>query len=311
MRIANEIKVGLAIIVTIVIFVLGFRFLKDVPLFGGTRGYYSVMADAGGIIAGNPVRISGVKVGSVTDVSYQPGIDSIRIGFTVSMDIPVPRGTTARIAGIDALGGVRVDLELGPHTNPSIEPGGRIRSTEDGADLFAEMTRRAPALANQADSVLTSLGTTLSATSRLLDDPSSDLRRTLGALRGTATALENTIQTESEHLGGILENLEGITGSVRNAVGEGGDSLSIAVDDLRSSMKSLDQLMASLNTTMTRLDVIAAKIESGEGTLGKLINDPGLYVQLDSAVWNLNQLLADFKKHPRRYLRELKIIDIL
>ncbi|MBT8398918.1 MAG: MCE family protein [Rhodothermia bacterium] len=311
MRFANELKVGLAIVVTVAIFVFGIRYLKDIPLFSGTSGYYAVVDDAGGLIAGNPVRVSGVKVGSVTDVVYEQEIDSIRVRFKVDQSIKVPFGTTAEVAGIDALGGVRIDLSLGHRGNPAIPPGGRVDNAPDGADILAEVSRRAPELANKADSVLTNLDATLSATSELLGNPSSDLRRTIGALRGTASALETTIREESAHLGGILENLESISGSFKHAMDEQGDSLSYAVADMRSSMQSLDELMQSLKTTTARLDAVAAKIEAGDGTLGKLINDDGLYVHLDSAVVSLNQVLVDFKKHPRRYLRELKIVDIL
>lgn len=311
MRFANELKVGLAILVTVAIFIFGIRYLKDIPLFSGTSGYYAVFDDAGGLIAGNPVRVSGVKVGSVTDVVYEQDIDSIRVRFKVDQSIKVPFGTTAEVAGIDALGGVRIDLSLGHHGNPAIAPGGRVDAAPDGADLLTEVTRRAPDLANKADSVLTNLDATLSATSELLGSPSSDLRQTIGALRGTASALETTIRQESAHLGGILENLESISGSFKHAIDEQGDSLSYAVADMRSSMESLDELMESLKTTTARLDAVAAKIEAGDGTLGKLINDDGLYVHLDSAVVSLNEVLVDFKKHPRRYLRELKIVDIL
>ena len=311
MRFANELKVGLAILASIAIFVFGIRFLKDIPLLSGTNRYHSLFADAGGLISGNPVRVNGVKVGSVTGVAYVQEIDSIRVDFKVERSISVPYGSVTEVAGIDALGGVRVDLTLGHRGNPPIPPGGRIRTAPDGKDMLGELTRRGPELADKADSVLTNLDATLSATSDLLGNPTSDLRRTIGALRGTATALERTIQSESEHLAGILENLEGISGSFRSALDAQGDSLSYAVADMRSSMNSLDELMTSLKTTTARLDAVAAKIEEGDGTLGKLINDDRLYNHLDSAVVNLNQILVDFKKQPRRYLRELKIVDIL
>lgn len=310
MRFANELKVGLALLVSVAIFILGIRYLKDVPLFSGTHEYYTIVHNANGLIAGNPVRVSGVKVGSVAGVSYDADVDSIFVRFNVDRKIRVTNGSFAQVAGIDALGGVRLDVTLGPRENPVIPVGGYVRSASDSNDLLAQLTKRAPRLANQADSVLAGLDATLSGTAELLNDPSSDLRKMMAALRGTATALESTIHAERESLHGILENLEDITGSVREVMDSQEDSLSIAADNLRRSVASLDEMMASLKTTTARLDVVAARIENGDGTLGRLVNDPGLYERLDSVATNLNELLVDFRRRPRRYLSELKIVDI-
>lgn len=309
MRFANELKVGLAIIASAVIFMLGYRYLQDVPLLSGTSKYYSVLDDARGLISGNPVRLNGVKVGSVIDVRYSPETDSIRVDFKVGRDIPIHRGSQVEVTGIDALGGVRLDLELGPRENSVIEPGGRVRNLPRDSDLLADLTARAPGLVDKTDSVLSGLDETLSSVSGMLNDPASDLRQSLRALRSTASTLETTLREERQKIGSILGNVEQITGKVNGAIGED-DSLSIAVADLRASLASLRSMTESLGETTKRLDRITAKIDSGEGTLGRLVNDPGLYVQLDSAARNLNELLADFKARPRRYLRELKLVDI-
>ncbi len=309
MRFANELKVGLAIVVSAVIFLLGYRYLQDVPLLSGTTTYYAFLKDAEGLIAGNPVRLKGVKVGSVAGVRYNPDTDSIRVDFKVSRDIRVYEGSGVDIAGIDALGGVRLELELGPDSNPVIRPGGRV-GRSGGSDFLTNLTARAPELVDRTDSVLAGLDETLASVTGMLNDPGSDLRQSLSSLRATAATLERTLEGESESISNLLRNLEQITGSVNEAVGGEDDSLAVAVADLRASLASLKSMTSSLEETTGRLDRITAKIDSGEGTLGMLVNDPGLYVQLDSAAMNLNALLADFRAHPRRYLRELKLVDI-
>lgn len=310
MRFANELKVGLAIVVTAAIFLLGYRYLQDVPLLSGTSDYYSILSNAKGLIPGNPVRLNGVKVGSVSSVEYDTVTDSVRIEYKVHRDIKMHAGSHVEVTGIDALGGVKLELELGPRDSPVLSPGSRVGGSPPGSDLLADLSARAPELADKADRVLTGLDESLSSVSGLLSDPSSDLRRSLAALRGTATTLDQTLKNESETIGAILANVEKITGSVNEAIGGEEDSLAIAVADLRASLASLKSMMQSLEQTTDRLDRVTAKIEAGEGTLGLLVNDPGLYVQLDSAARNLNSLLSDFRAQPRRYLRELKLVDI-
>ena len=72
----------------------------------------------------------------------------------------------------------------------------------------------------------------------------------------------------------------------------------------------LDRTLASLESTTAGIDAIVSKIEQGEGTLGLLVNDPSLYHQLDSTLTTLNRILLDFERDPKRYLKDLKLVDV-
>jgi phospholipid/cholesterol/gamma-HCH transport system substrate-binding protein len=52
------------------------------------------------------------------------------------------------------------------------------------------------------------------------------------------------------------------------------------------------------------------KLNTGQGTLGLMINDPGLYHRTDSVLISLEALLADFKANPGKYLKEMRIVDL-
>ena len=75
-------------------------------------------------------------------------------------------------------------------------------------------------------------------------------------------------------------------------------------------LNRLDRTLASLESTTAGINTIIGKIEKGEGTLGLLINDPSLYHQLDSTLATLNRILLDFQQNPKRYLKDLKIVDV-
>jgi phospholipid/cholesterol/gamma-HCH transport system substrate-binding protein len=62
------------------------------------------------------------------------------------------------------------------------------------------------------------------------------------------------------------------------------------------------QLYDRLNTTVARLDVISARIEKGEGTLGKLSTDPTLFNNLNESSKSLRDFLTEFMKNPKKYL---------
>ena len=64
----------------------------------------------------------------------------------------------------------------------------------------------------------------------------------------------------------------------------------------------LDAATASLQQASTSIASLVGRIESGEGTLGKLMHDDQLYNNLNNAVNGLNQLTTDIRQNPRRYI---------
>ncbi len=309
MKYTNELKVGLSILFTTAIFILGVRYFDDLPLFTGTKALLTEFDNAGGLIAGNLVRINGVNVGSIDEVSIDPATNRVRVLFHVHKDLNIPEGSYAQITGFDALGIVQMDLFLGASTNPSIPDGGRVPG-RPSHDLLASLTERAPVLINRVDSVLYGLDVTLSETRTLLGNPQSNLQQSLVALRSSLTTLTRFFQAEKGRLSHILQNTEQLTGSLNDVLTEQGDSLGITLHNLNQVLARLDANLAAFEGTTARLDAILGKIDRGEGSLGLLINDPSLYHHLDSTLTSVNDLLADLKKDPRKYLRELKLIDI-
>lgn len=309
MRYSNELKVGLSILIATVIFILGVRYFDDLPLFTGTKALVTSFDNAGGLIPGNLVRVNGVNVGSIDEVAIDPATNRVRIDFHVHRDLNVPEGSRARISGFDALGVVQMDLLLGDPSNPPL-PDGAMVPGETGNDLLATLTDRAPVLIDRVDSVLYGLDATLTQTRSLMGNPDGNLQQSLGALRGSLTTLTRFFEAEQGRLSNILQNTERLTGHLDAVVAENGDSLGTTLHRLNDVMARLDANLAAFEETTTRLNAILTKIDEGEGSLGLLVNDPGLYHHLDSTLTAVNVLLAEFKRDPRKYLRELKLVDI-
>jgi phospholipid/cholesterol/gamma-HCH transport system substrate-binding protein len=169
---------------------------------------------------------------------------------------------------------------------------------------------RTPELLGQADSILTGLNGTLGAARVQLAEPGSDLRTTLGAVRGSFDTLNDVLLAEQARLGRVLENVERLSGNLDRTVTTQGDSLGIAVSQLRRTLTQVDQNLASLRAATQGLDTLMTKLNRGDGTLGLLVNDPGLYHRADSTLANLNRLITDFQTNPKRYLKDLKLVDV-
>ena len=310
MKYSNELKVGAALVAAVLIFIFGIRFFKDVPLLSGSYELRTQMVDAKGLISGNPVRTNGVKIGSVKSVSFDQQAGLVRVVMGINKGVTVPEGTTCEVTGIDALTGIRMEMNLGPLSNPPIPAGGSIPTIEEGGDLLADITNRAPEMVGRVDSVLVGLNQTIGTVHSMIGDPDSDVSALIASLRGSAATLNRLLASERDRISSILANVDSMTADLSTITGTQADSISRSITLLNRSLESMDRSMSSLENTTTQLDSMIGRINAGEGTIGKLINDPGLYDRLDSLATNLNTVVSDFKDNPRRYLRELKIVDI-
>ena len=308
MKYGNELKVGIALAVSIAIFYIGFRYLKDLPFFKGTTEFFTTFEDAGGLVSGNAVRVNGVIVGAVDEVRLVPGDNIARVRFHVDRDLVLPHGSSTAIGGVGALGVVRVDIALGTEST-AYQEGATIPSREE-ASLGALTDVLGAPLAGQVDSVLTGTTATLGAAKDLMTGSQDELRQTLVAVQGGAAALNDILRAEQDRLSQVLDGVAQFTDNLNAFTGDNGDSLRVITQSLTQSLGRLDRTLASLETTTTSLNTIIAKIEQGEGTLGLLINDPSLYHQLDSTFTALNRILVDFQRDPKRYLKDLKVVDV-
>ena len=309
MKYSNELKVGSTIVVATIIFILGVRYFEDLPLFRGTHNLETELENASGLIAGNPVRVRGVSVGSVDEVFINPETGGVRVLFHVDSSLPVPEGTETTVSGVDALGVVRMDLELGPPGNPLIPDGGFVPSKQ-GGDLMGALAERAPELLDEVDAVMAQLGSVLGESEEMLASPQSDLRLTLMSARRSMDALDGLLRSQRDRLASVLANVDGTTGQLNTFLETNSDSLSAAVTALNGTLRRLDASLAQLDGTTRGLDELLGKINRGEGTLGLLVNDDSMYHRTDSLLTAVHTLLLDFQENPGRYLKEMRLVDL-
>jgi phospholipid/cholesterol/gamma-HCH transport system substrate-binding protein len=304
---SNELKVGAAIVLAVFAAFAGIRFFQDVPLFGSSYTMYAEFDSAGGLVSGNPVRLKGVKVGSVEGVQLDTETQKVRVRLQLEQDTRIPKGSTAQVAGISALGGVHLQINPGPRENPPLTAGAVLQPPPEGT-VFDRLTDRAPVLASKADSVLTNTNATMAQLSQELRSPESDLRRTLVSLRGLSGDLEEITATEKENIRQLVQNLEGVSGNLESLTSD--DSLGVTVRRLNQSLDRLNRSLASFEKTSATLDTITTKLNRGDGTAGRLVNDPGLYLKMDSAAARTNRILEDFQQNPGRYLDDMTLVKM-
>ncbi|MEM6336766.1 MAG: hypothetical protein AAF752_09365, partial [Bacteroidota bacterium] len=134
--------------------------------------------------------------------------------------------------------------------------------------------------------------------------------RTVNSINGLTTALNQTVVSERDRLAAVLTRLDQTLASVDRLAATSNDSLAVTLSNLNSTLARTDETLAGLQTATTNLNGLLVRVNSGDGTLGLLARDPALYHSLDSAATNLNALLFDLQNDPKRYLGQLKLVDI-
>ena len=129
-------------------------------------------------------------------------------------------------------------------------------------------------------------------------------------LKATLTNLE----ASTRHLNRLLANNEGKVGNVVSQLERLTATLSDATPQINTIVTNLDNISDSLaqsniralvddaQATLANLNDVTAKIENGDGTVGKLINNEQLYQNVTQTLESLNVLIKDLKANPSKYI---------
>jgi phospholipid/cholesterol/gamma-HCH transport system substrate-binding protein len=298
-KISNEVKVGIAVIVTIAGFIWGLNYLKGTDLFASTNKYYVVYSDINGIVKTNPVIMNGFKIGKVDNIVYTADKSGkLIVTLKIDADIFVPRSSSAVIVSSDLLGSKAIELEFGEGSAPAKNGDTLMGNVESG------LTEQIKPLKNKAEGLVTSLDSLSLALSQLLNDNSrNSLNKTFTNLERISSGLDQLVNADNSRLRSLISNADGVAANLNNNKGNINEILG-NVNSLSDSLNKL-QLNATverLNKAITELNSVLTKIDNGQGSLGKLVNNDSLYMNLNNASANLDKLLIDLKANPKRYV---------
>ena len=295
----REIKIGLFAVAMIGAAWAGIRFLKGFDIFGRNVDYYAAYERIDGLQAASPVMMRGVKVGTVTDILFDPSrSEQVVLRLTVKRQYAIPSDSEAKIVSSSLMGGKSVELTYG--TSPVMLERGDTLRTAVGLDLM-EVAGSELDFVNQKIAQLTAdLSRTLDNISSLLENNEANITGTLAHLNALSGDLNEVMAAEKHNLESAVENLTRFS----EMLGANAGRVDSLVGSLNRVATTLDEeeFARKLAGTVATLDALMKKIDGGEGTVGKLIEDPALYDSLTMASGNLAALLADLKQYPSRYV---------
>lgn len=306
---SKELRVGLLAIAGIAIFVVGFKFLKGNNVFKRDLTYYAMYDSVDGLNVSNPVYISGFQVGRISDINLimmPNGINSAFVTYKISNKVQIPIGSTALIYAVDLLGAKAVKISYA--TNPNYYKDGDTILNGVELGMIDKIGGSITPLIGHLDSLIVGL-------SGIVDKNNADnlqhvvsninvliaqLNKDLPGITGGVNTLVND---KNSSLNKTLGNLESFTGNL-NKNNSKIDHLLTNLDQFSDTLNQMNikQTIANAELAIAQLNTLLAQINTGKGTLGKLVKDEALYNNLQNASLNLNLLLDDFKANPNRYV---------
>jgi phospholipid/cholesterol/gamma-HCH transport system substrate-binding protein len=307
----RPIIIGISFIAAIVILIWGYNFLRSKNLFHKETVYYASYKKINGLIKANPVVINGLRVGQVKNVYFNPDLSGdIIVSMMLSTDFPIPNNSVARIFSSDLMGSKAIELVLGNSTIILNEGDTLQTSVEDG--LMAEVNAQMQPIKKKAEDLLGSIDTLVIAFQSIFNEQArtnikesfQNIELTFANLQRTSSNIDTLVVEESSRISDILINMDSLTtalnankGNIQNII----TNFEIISDSLANS--EIPGTFARINLALDEMSSILAKIDSGEGTFGKLMNDDSLYLELNRSASALDSLLLDVRKNPKRYVR--------
>jgi len=302
-KFSKELIVGFTAIITILLFVWLFSFLKGNNLFVSSDRYYAVFDDIGGLEESAPVEINGYKAGIVRDIRFiNDGSGKLLVSFGISRGYNIPVGSVAEITPETILAGMKVQIIMA-NTSVYLNNGDTLESRLDKG-FMGSMDAELTPLIEKADEIITSIDTLLNGMKLILND---ELRENIGrSSRNISEAsykLDTLIGKSGDNISSLIYNLDNFSAMLAkntSAVDSSLKNISAITGELSESdlKASVDNFNIAVKETTSLLE----KLNRGEGSAGLIMNDDSLYINLTNSLGQLNLLMEDIKSNPGRYV---------
>ena len=302
MKVTNETKIGALTSIAIVLLILGFNFLKGKDLFSHSKKIYAVFRNVDGLELSNTVSIKGLNVGNVYAIkATDKNINGILVTISMKQDVNIPKNSVASISSglinsstIVINKGDASDYIQDGDTLSTVEKGSilnefqsslnpvisTLNSTLGSLDSLIQVVGSLfnPAVKNNFTAIIANLARSSASLQIMLNDKTSSLAHSMVHL----DSFTNNLASNNQRITGTLDNLEKTTSKLANA--------------------KIDETLQSAQATMNSLRDAINKVNSTDGTMGLLLNDKKLYLNLENTARSLNILLDDLRMHPKRYV---------
>ncbi len=293
---SREVKTAILILGCILIFILGFSFLKGTSLLNKDKIVHALYDDIEGLVVGANITISGLNVGRVKEIDFDENYDKIKVTFSIREDLSFSNKSIAQLYEAGLIGGKAIAIL--PIYDPSnIIQNQDVLPSEIKPGLTELVNQQIAPLQDKIEGLLTSADSLFAGVSNVMNfETQNNLKSALEDLSSTIS----NINVLSSNMNRIVEINEKSFNKTLNNLIDVSSNLSELTDSL--NQMPLTATVKNFELTSSKLKSIINRLDSGEGSVGMILKDKKLYNNLVNSSEALDALLSDLKENPRRYV---------
>ena len=300
----KEIKIGITVFVAFLIVIWGVNFLKGRNIVQIGEYYYGVYSRIDGLTKASPVYYRGFKIGSVRDIEFHPTQSNrFLVTFVLTDEMELPKDSRAQIYSLDLMGSKGVQFIRG-ESQKMLAVGDTLNTSVVG-DLKDQVSNEMLPLKDKTERLIVKLDSVVSNIGKVFNEQSAsmvNLEKSMAHFESISRNLADKVDKDGEISVMIkrTDTIMAMLASQRPYIDTTFSNLASFSQQLESAR--FDESVEQLKQTLNSANAIMAKINEGEGSMGKLMNDEELYASLTDITTNLNRLIVDVRHNPKRYI---------
>jgi phospholipid/cholesterol/gamma-HCH transport system substrate-binding protein len=309
MRVSNETKVGALTVIAVTLIIIGFNFLKGRTIFKSGNFIYAKYHDTKGLIVSNPVYVNGYQVGTVFEIeNLNANLSDISVAIKLNNNYQIPTNSIATIQE-NPLGTNSIYISLGNATT-YLKNGDTVK-TAPATSLLGDFMNTLSPLSDQFKKTIDELRKVLVNVNTVMDDQNkanfkeliSNLTKTSDNLNKSMASIEQMVDQKG---GSIAQTADNINGFTKN-LAENNKKITNIINNLDSTSQAikdanLNQTIKEIQSALAGINLTLQKLNTGNGTAARIMNDPSVYTELKNTINSVNTLVDDIKVHPKRYI---------
>lgn len=297
MKLSKEIKTAILVISGILLFIFIFNYLKGENVFSATKRISAIYSNVEGLSPSAAVTINGHNIGKVQSINFKgDGSGLLTVSMLINENFDFSVNSIAQLYEAGLIGGKAIAI-IPAFDGAAVVQSGDVLESDVEPGLTDLVNQRLTPLQEKMEAMMVSSDLLLNNLNDVFDNKTKDniklsiaeFSSTLASFKATSESLNEVLEVNEPAIEETISNF--------NKVSQDLTSVSNAL-----STADLESIIKDLKSTLSSFDSLLGRIDNGEGSIGKLMKDDGVYNNLQAATKQLEELLEDVKLNPKRYV---------
>ncbi len=293
----TPVRVGAVVVAALGAFVLFYlRVSKDRFGKGDTYEVSAMFDDASGLAGKTRVQLAGIDVGRVENITLEGS--RARVHLRIRKEVVLHQDARISKVSESLLGDFKLDIVPGSPSLPRISAGGEIGNVQSRSDIDAIQSELRVVASNvrEITSALRAslVGTGTEGEQAPIDAIVRQVTEATAAVNQIAQSISRTVEANDQNVNEIVENVNALTKRLNDIAANISTIVGSSEGEVKEQVATLRASMEKLKETLDSISSIAHKIDTGQGTVGKLINEKELHDTVNDTVQDAAGLVKTF-----------------